>query len=234
MRRARLFVAVLALGVLTTVAAAWSCAVFVPVNGLARTPAARMRSAAGAEGEGYITVVRWDNTGSAFFDVYVAPADQQPSKEEWGERKPDHLVPSSLKRAAIPWTTGEAPWPAKDDNDVRAIDARGWPLLCLWSEYRTATDDKFQVIAVPRGAITIPRNRVNKGGWMKPYDLTLPFRPIWIGFAGNTVLFSGAWGVLFLAPFLLRASSRRRRGLCVECGYDMSGVNECPECGKTV
>lgn len=30
-----------------------------------------------------------------------------------------------------------------------------------------------------------------------------------------------------------RASTRRRRGLCLSCGYDVRGINDCcPECGK--
>jgi hypothetical protein len=178
-------------------------------------------------------VVRWDSTGSTFMDVYVAPADQQPTTEEWGERKPDQLVPPALKRAALPWTTGDAPWPGRDDNDVRAVDARGWPLLCLWSEYRTATNEQFKVITIPHGAIIIPRNKINKGGFIDPYELTLPCRPLWVGFAGNTAVFAGAWGALIVVPLTLRASSRRRRGVCTRCGYDLSGVVKCPECGKT-
>src|SRR5687767_4116238 len=99
-----------ALGLLTAVAVAWTCAVVVPVNGLSRTNGARVRSAAGFEGEGYITVARWDKPGSIFLDVYVAPAEQQPMADEWGERQPDSLVPSYLRRAALPWVTGDVPW----------------------------------------------------------------------------------------------------------------------------
>ena len=59
-------------------------------------------------------------------------------------------------------------------------------------------------------------------------------RPIWPGFAINTVFYAGILWMLFAGPFALRRRSRRRRGLCVKCGYDLRGsvdANACPECG---
>ena len=64
----------------------------------------------------------------------------------------------------------------------------------------------------------------------------LPLKPIWTGFAINTVFYAvivwGGW-LLFAAPFVLRRTRRIRRGLCPKCAYDLRGIEskECPECG---
>ncbi len=68
----------------------------------------------------------------------------------------------------------------------------------------------------------------------------LPLRPIWPGFAINTVFYTAILWLLFAAPFALRRWRRRKRGLCPACGYDLrgrppnSGSQACPECGKAV
>jgi hypothetical protein len=84
----------------------------------------------------------------------------------------------------------------------------------------------------------------------------LPFRPIWPGFAINTVFYAAVLWMLFAAPFALRRWRRIRRGLCPKCGYDLRGGSGagaggggaggaggvqgageravCPECGTPV
>lgn len=72
------------------------------------------------------------------------------------------------------------------------------------------------------------------GGWR-----SLPVRPCryGLGLAVNTVVWSVvAWGILTLCG-LGRSERRRRRGLCVTCGYpvrDGAGnvMPVCPECGR--
>jgi hypothetical protein len=68
-------------------------------------------------------------------------------------------------------------------------------------------------------------------------------RPIWPGFAINTVFYAAILWLLFAAPFALRKWRRIRRGMCAKCGYDLRGsphpsplpvgvgVPVCPECG---
>ncbi len=63
----------------------------------------------------------------------------------------------------------------------------------------------------------------------------VPLRPIWPGFAGNTLFYAAILWLLIPGPFALRRLIRRRRGLCPACGYDLRhGEHEaCPECGVT-
>ncbi len=66
--------------------------------------------------------------------------------------------------------------------------------------------------------------------------LELPLRPIWPGFALNTLFYAAlAWG-LWQLPLAIRRRRRSGKGLCVRCGYDLKGIapgSPCPECGHT-
>lgn len=62
----------------------------------------------------------------------------------------------------------------------------------------------------------------------------LPLEPIWLGFAGNTLLYAAA---LFALPVFygwVRGGLRRWRGRCATCGYSLAGNTDglCPECGS--
>ena len=60
----------------------------------------------------------------------------------------------------------------------------------------------------------------------------IPYRPMWPGFGLNTLLYAAILWIP-LAPFALRHVLRRRRGACLQCGYDLRATSRrgCPECG---
>lgn len=61
----------------------------------------------------------------------------------------------------------------------------------------------------------------------------LPLTPRPAGVAGNACAWSAAYWLLRFAPVHVRSVSRKRRGLCGACGYDLAGSpNTCPECGR--
>ena len=62
----------------------------------------------------------------------------------------------------------------------------------------------------------------------------LPLRPLWPGFAINTVFYAGVLWLLFAAPFALRRRRRIKRGLCPKCAYPVGASDVCTECGATV
>ena len=66
-------------------------------------------------------------------------------------------------------------------------------------------------------------------------ELLLPLRPIWPGFAINTLFYAAILWLLTFGPFATRRFIRDKRGRCVKCGYDLRGSSGggggCPECG---
>ncbi|MEQ9097115.1 MAG: hypothetical protein RIE32_12725 [Phycisphaerales bacterium] len=63
---------------------------------------------------------------------------------------------------------------------------------------------------------------------------TLAVLPIWPGFLLNTLLYALLLFVPARIPRAVRRALRRRRGRCIRCGYDRSGLDPdaaCPECG---
>lgn len=58
-----------------------------------------------------------------------------------------------------------------------------------------------------------------------------PTRPLWLGLAANAVVYALPVLALWTAPGLLRGALRRRRGWCAGCGYELAGLDRCPECG---
>jgi hypothetical protein len=71
--------------------------------------------------------------------------------------------------------------------------------------------------------------------WLTP-DMTrpeaVPRRPLWPGFALDTAFYGTLAFLLWSAPGFVRRQHRRRRGLCVGCGYELKGMPKCPECGR--
>jgi hypothetical protein len=60
----------------------------------------------------------------------------------------------------------------------------------------------------------------------------LPIRPLWPGFAVNTLLYAAILWLLIPGLFSLRRFLRLKRGLCPACAYPMAGPATCTECGK--
>lgn len=58
----------------------------------------------------------------------------------------------------------------------------------------------------------------------------LPLRPIWTGFAVNSLF----WAALLWLPFVVRRWVRVRRGLCLKCAYPTGESSVCTECGRAV
>lgn len=119
------------------------------------------------------------------------------------------------------------------EPDARASpveDARGWPFLCVWC----CLDLDAAGNGVAIGGIVIP-------GQASPNDLTklrvLPYRPIWWGLLGNTLVYAAAWMLLVFGFTVPRRWLRVRRSQCRKCAYDLRSLPDsielCPECGTS-
>ena len=138
---------------------------------------------------------------------------------------------AGVRRVDVPWHLL--------NSDRRAFYATkvgissGWPRLCL---FRRLTDIETMAHGfVPGsnteyGLVVGPRIWGVLGGQAFP---RLPIRPIWPGFAINTVFYAVLLWMLWLSPFVVRRAVRRKRGHCIKCNYDLRGDFSCgcPECG---
>lgn len=107
--------------------------------------------------------------------------------------------------APISWEPARFP-----STELRAFEARGWPFLAVWGQTLLGQTARNPLLL---------------------------HRPIWGGLAMDATIYGAVLFVLYLATFGLRRfvrdSLRLRRGLCMQCGYDLRYdlVNGCPECG---
>ena len=77
------------------------------------------------------------------------------------------------------------------------------------------------------GALSFPQ-------WIEPRFGSLPLRPIWSGFAINTLLYATVLWLLIPGPFVLRRFIRVKRGLCPACAYAVGESAVCSECGEAL
>ena len=147
----------------------------------------------------------------------------------------------------------------EQDADLITL-ASGWPMrsmartrmqytLNISPHFKVNSGDWVRVVpAVEYEKDTIPRTWLDRGitlreeAWIPDKDNygigsvyfmlnNLPTRPLPLGFAVNSVV----WSLPLLLPALFFACRRKRRqklGHCLKCGYDAGGLDRCPECGR--
>jgi hypothetical protein len=105
--------------------------------------------------------------------------------------------------------------------------ATGWPLLA--ASYEICMENNTWTYQLRDG---IPVQ--GTAGRQVTEIRGLPYRPLWPGFALNTLFYAAiAWG-LWQVPLAIRRRRRRRLNRCMKCGYDRAGLAldaACPECG---
>ena len=171
-------------------------------------------------GETYATLsqAEWsilDNMG------YVAQKRRDGWKFSWSHRASDarllvcriYLQDGRSLLGVDAYLHVEAGWPLRSLSGERIVpfeSARGWKNgQVLKYEFRSA--------AVSPTTPLIVR----------------PLRPQPFGFLVNSLLYAAALWLLVCGPREVRRRLRKRRGLCVRCGYDLRGNFSagCPECG---
>lgn len=107
----------------------------------------------------------------------------------------------------------------------------GWPMRAFWCCFFWGD--------LPMGSGPVFadglqfRQRNATAGTTLSYPMILPVHVLWPGFAVNTAFYAAIVWLLSLLPFTVRRLVRRKRGLCINCGYDLRGEfsSGCPECG---
>ncbi len=65
-------------------------------------------------------------------------------------------------------------------------------------------------------------------------SISLPLRPIWPGFAINTLFYGTLLWLLIYGLSVMRRFLRLKRGLCPKCAYPVGESEICSECGITL
>lgn len=130
----------------------------------------------------------------------------------------------------------------KSGSRQRLIEAGGWPCLSLsgglvidWTR-----SNSHVTIAEREWTITLPPLQPRNSVWKSSVaeSRILPLRPVWPGFAIDTILYAAALWLGGLASSGLRGAIRRRnrlqRGMCPHCAYPIGESAVCTECGKPV
>lgn len=117
-------------------------------------------------------------------------------------------------------------WPIHREE----IDCYGWPFKAWGLKYGTRCWQwqRFSVLA----GIPLPGEALRPRRYpLDEVPNALPIAPL-VGLLLNAPLYAllafGAWQGLLAA----RRARRRRRGLCVACGYPTGSAGVCPECGR--
>ena len=95
----------------------------------------------------------------------------------------------------------------------------GWPWYCLF-----------------RPVLHLPTNHKTDTpahtACLYPTDKFVPTQIIASGLAINTAFYATLWGILLVALPAIKQRLRKRRGLCARCGYEVTDLPTCPECGS--
>ncbi len=219
----------LLLGAIVNVALAWTCALWTPLSA-GTVLDEQQRTQLGLKSHyqlrsdvafGYTEFIPGKYSTPVVIDSSLAEGGRwvTPTRIYF----PDAVVPYALDTSPSlltnPRLTYQLPW----IEEVRA----GWPFRSLMAQPRQMGLPFKE--SIERGVFP-PK-------WVyllnpKP-GRRIPLHPIWPGFAINTIFYAAILWLVILGPFTARRIIRRKRGLCINCGYDLRGTEHevCPECG---
>lgn len=151
-------------------------------------------------------------------------------------------VPEVRERVPYPWMD-EHPYgdrmarPRSKDWTMEVVSVvTGWPFPAMAADHLF---DSHGANVLNNGCWYTLMRGIEAGPpepmWLNGLRRALPTRVLWPGFVLNTVVHAVLLAVLIgVVKWLFRRVVRfvrGRRGVCVGCGYDASGLGACPECG---
>ncbi|MCH8824757.1 MAG: hypothetical protein IH984_14760 [Planctomycetes bacterium] len=225
----------LLLGAVVNVAVAWLIAVRVNVVGSG--PDLIEITYENSQPTGVWLLSRWTQMGVTCYTSYHEYYGYAVAYDPESDSNPIdaiHITTPSPSEVTPKWTGLRTPV-SRGIDEFREVRGWGWPCSSMWSEYfldfsvPAKSGWNFTSGIDPRGLGLSSTRQYND-----PFPRILPVRPIWPGFAINTVFYAAILWLLTLAPFTARRMIRRKRGCCLKCGYDLRNVEheKCSECGK--
>ncbi len=238
--RRRIFIAVIFLlaGAVVNVAVAWGCTTLTSFS--SNNYRFDFRDVVPRKGDvaGFSHVLIMDESrGLAFgHDVVVRTSSRS-----------FFVVPDEASYAASgSWTADVLAYSTRQQPVGTIAIRAGLPLRCLGARVivRQPKDRPPLInIAPDIMQLSTTGQREYVHAWLLPKRLGffqrrgvefLPIRPIWPGFAVNTLLYATVLWLLICGPFLLRRFIRVKCGRCVKCGYLVGESAVCTECGKAL
>ena len=121
-----------------------------------------------------------------------------------------------------------------EPTQILMLTEAGWPARSLGGAIELTVPLSGTPVAAFHSALELspsirPRNPV-----MPQLAFVLPLRPIWPGFAINTVLYAAVLWLLLTWPGRLRRFLRLRGSLCPTCAYPIGTNDVCTECGTPI
>ena len=227
MRRRLITIAIFLLaGAVVNVGVAWGCAILIRLSRSGPAPKRYLEATLlELEPDGGWRFWAIERIEQPAVVRYYSYWDTRSGLVECHEVEPStELGPSEL---APSW--GGLGEPPATDYEIRWAHAYGWPFLSAWRDYVPFGDGYRMKLAHGLELTFLAPD----GGFPR----AIPLRPVWPGFAVNTLFYAALLWLLIPGPFVLwrfiRRLIRQRRGLCPGCGYDLRhGEHEaCPECG---
>lgn len=209
------------LGAIINILAAWSCALW-----------------SGTNSEVSIS----SNLGGKEFDPALVPKRVQKIHESYllPELKVNYEINSSRLATSYYVYTIRSLENAKHFMETASLHV-GWPVRSLAAYHiyyikpGETNDETDRIIEVWESGtlFVLGERRTILGRPLWPPQKLLPYYPIWLGFAINTILYAIAMKVLLFIPWMLRRNSRLLKGQCLKCSYSLRGNYSscCPECG---
>ncbi|MCH7547517.1 MAG: hypothetical protein IID30_14040 [Planctomycetes bacterium] len=236
MKRLRVILLFLLLGAIVNVAVAWGIASILTIEDTMSNDETIGMSV--VEYETW-NLSRYEAFGtqifmSTRFKVHNEEEELLELTELWSEHPIENVKPSwgSMDVATELYRTLPGPPEHTMVQEIQMYEARGWPMHSLWClRILLVHDGTGNNQNQASGFIAIPILFFED---LEP--LVLPLYPIWTGFALNTIFYASLLWLIIPGPFVLRRFIRKRRGLCLKCGYDLRGVDHqaCPECGEGI
>ena len=126
----------------------------------------------------------------------------------------------------------------EDGGAERLVEeARGWPFKCLYYYLEIGTGNVRGALAWGGARslnVVTPDGEQGTQYFALMPSHAMPFMPIWRGMAINMALYFFCSLILVCSAGILARAYRRWVGLCMQCGYDLTGNKSgvCPECGE--
>ncbi len=151
----------------------------------------------------------------------------------------ESVLPMEVRRTIVPWGRSRA-WPDPDhpEDGAEAViqyctgaTIVGWPLGCAWSPYEPIDGGVSDEIEIPLPDwVKLQGREPFNTGWC------IPYKPIWLGLAGDMAFYALVWFALIRGLHALRSPIRHLKGFCPSCGYPLASLSpgsKCPECVRS-